>query len=385
MRRRTILKLLASGILLAHSPALFARTLSDASKTKASKRVIWIVQRGAVDGLHTITPTFEPALATLRPDLYQAVMPGLELNTQFSLHPSLQSMHTLYRNKELLPIIATSTGYQGRSHFNGQDFLESGRQQMDLKSGWMGRAMDLLQSEGIALSKMAPLSFRPSKLGQNYFPSALNDASDSLFEELSMLYQYDENIHNALLSGLKVNESATMDKRQSSRANFAKLCQACTDMLNENAQIQFAMLEIGGWDTHKSQVSRLKREFKHLDDGLVALKTGLGDAWKDTLVIITSEFGRTVRQNGTAGTDHGTGGTMFLAGGTINGGQILGDWPGIGPSELFENRDLMPTSNTFSWMSTAISQHLQLANQQQQAIFPDHSHYENRLIKKYQS
>lgn len=382
MHRRMILKLLAGGVLLAHTPALFARSLTDASKPGVSKRVIWIVQRGAVDGLHTVIPTFEPSLATLRPDLYKAVIPGLALNAQFSLHPSLQSMHALYRNKELLPIIATGTGYKGRSHFSGQDFLESGRQQVDLQSGWIGRAMDVLQSEGVALSKMSPLGFRPSLLGQNYFPSALNDASDGLFEELSMLYQYDENLHNALESGLKVNESVTMGKRQSPRSTFAKLCQACTDMLNENTKVQFAMLEMGGWDTHKSQISRLNREFKQLDDGLITLKQGLGKAWQDTLVIITSEFGRTVRQNGTAGTDHGTGGTMFLAGGAINGGQVLGNWPGIAPHELLDNRDLMPTSNTFSWMTTAITQHLELAKTQRQAIFPDHPLYKNLLLRK---
>jgi uncharacterized protein (DUF1501 family) len=366
MQRRTLLKYLASGAVLMHSPSLFALN----TKAESTKRVIWIVQRGAVDGLHTVIPTFEKRLATLRPDLFNAVRDALPLQQGFAIHPSLSTMHSWFNQKELSCVVATGTGYKGRSHFDGQDFLESGLQHADLQSGWVGRAMDTLDSEGIAISKVSPLGFRPSRRGQIYYPAKLDDAKDNLFEDLQKLYQYDDMLGSSLMAGLEVKEAVMQDGKKSGRDTFSKLCAECTNLLKAKPNIQFAMLDIGGWDTHKAQNNRLAREFSQLDQGLAQLKKGLGEEWKNTLVLVTSEFGRTVKQNGTGGTDHGTAGVMFIAGGAVKGGHVLGDWPGVGENDLFEGRDLAPTSSTFSWMAKAVGDHLGLNNTQIERIFP---------------
>lgn len=377
MKRRTLLKVLASGIVIMHSPALFAST----APAHRPKRVIWIVQRGAVDALHTLVPTFEQkALTALRPDLFNGLQNSLPLAQGFALHPALSTMQTWFQKKELLAVVATGSGYQGRSHFDGQDYLESGLAEANQQSGWLGRAMELLQSDAVAMAKVAPLSFRASLRGQNYYPGGLSNASDSLFDDLQRLYQYDNGLQDSLMAGLETKNAVGHNSKKRTRATFATLCEECAALLRAKPNLQFAMLEIGGWDTHKAQVARLNREFSTFDQGLAKLKASLGDEWQNTLVILNSEFGRTVKQNGTGGTDHGTGSAMFFAGGAIKGGRILGEWPSLEQADLFEGRDLRATSNTFAWIATAISQHLELQPPGVKAIFPDHLLINEQLI-----
>ena len=138
------------------------------------------------------------------------------------------------------------------------------------------------------------------------------------------------------------------------------------------------MLEMGGWDTHNNMSKRLARQFRLLDEGLKNIKTELGDTWQDTLIVISSEFGRTVKLNGTGGSDHGTGGVMFFAGGAVRnlggklqGGQVMGTWPGLHEDQLFEKRDLMPTTDIRFWLAEALMSHWRLSPSQIKAIFPD--------------
>jgi len=130
------------------------------------------------------------------------------------------------------------------------------------------------------------------------------------------------------------------------------------------------MLEMGGWDTHNSQVNRLNNQFKELDKGLAALKAELGPQWQYTVVVIATEFGRTVSVNGTQGTDHGTASAVFVAGGAVNGGRVAGEWPGLAPQQLYQNRDLKPTSDIRHYLSMILTQHWGLAPPQLDAVFP---------------
>ena len=378
MQRRALLKLLASGAIMLHSPTLYA--VNEVKKAKPLKRVIWILQRGAVDSLHTIIPAFEKNLISLRPDLVTGLENAFSLDDQYKLHPSLINLHDLFMRKELSCIVATSTGYKGRSHFDGQDYLESGLGAPNLQSGWLGRAMDTLGTEGIAISKSTPLAFRDSSRGRNFYPSNFDNSIDSLTDDLVALYQYDEKLTKALTSGTEIKSALMSDSKKRPSASFSKLCSECADIMQSKPNIQFVMIESGGWDTHKAQNARLSRELGQLDDGIAQLKKGLGNDWKNTLVLVTSEFGRTVRQNGTGGTDHGTASSMFIAGGSHLGGSVHGTWPGLSDDALFEKRDLAPTTNTFSWISTALKQHLGLTLSQAGAIFPDHSLYNYKLF-----
>ena len=139
------------------------------------------------------------------------------------------------------------------------------------------------------------------------------------------------------------------------------------------------MLEVGGWDTHNNQASRLTRQLSDLDNGIAALQQELGDYWKNTVVMIATEFGRTAKENGTGGTDHGTGGAMFMLGGAVNGGMVLGEWPGLKQEQLFKGRDLMPTTSTFSWIATVLQQHWQLSNDDIAKVFPTAPAYKIKL------
>ena len=139
-------------------------------------------------------------------------------------------------------------------------------------------------------------------------------------------------------------------------------------------------VKLNGWDTHSRQKNILNRKFKELDEGIKALHDGLGDQWKNTIVIIGTEFGRTAKMNGTGGTDHGTATSMFMTGGATKGGQVLGRWPGLSKDKLYENRDLQPTSNTFSWIASSLSQHWQLDNSQTARIFPQTKTLDTKLV-----
>ena len=145
--------------------------------------------------------------------------------------------------------------------------------------------------------------------------------------------------------------------------------------------VDCAMLELGGWDTHNNQSNRLARQLTELDNGLLALKEGLAEQWDNTVVIIASEFGRTAKENGTKGTDHGTAGALMLAGGAVSGGQVLGNWPGLEKNKLFEERDLMPTTNSFAWLASVLAQHWEMDKKQLQQVFPDIKPYTDNLIK----
>jgi uncharacterized protein (DUF1501 family) len=176
-----------------------------------------------------------------------------------------------------------------------------------------------------------------------------------------------------------------LDKKQSKKrqGKFIDLTKACANLLtNQNENIDCAMLEFGGWDTHSNQSNRLERNLNELDQGLGELKEGLGKEWQNTVIIIGTEFGRTVKENGTGGTDHGTGSALFLAGGAVQGGRVLGDWPGLETSQLFEQRDLMPTSNSYSWISNVLANHWQIPESALQHVFPNITPNSEVLIKK---
>jgi uncharacterized protein (DUF1501 family) len=142
-----------------------------------------------------------------------------------------------------------------------------------------------------------------------------------------------------------------------------------------------AMLELGGWDTHNNQSNRLNQKLAELDNGLAELKAGLGNEWENTVVIIGTEFGRTVKENGTGGTDHGNGSALFLAGGAVNGGKVKGRWPGLNDDELFEKRDLMPTTNSFGWIGGVLSQHWKFSKKELAEVFPHMKPYNEEVVR----
>jgi len=365
MLRRDFIKTMA-GSLVVFQSGVYANIESKQSH----KKIVWIVLRGAFDSLHTLVPTKNTELTKLRPNLYNHIKNELlPLNKYFGLHPSLINMHHWYNTKQLLPIVSVGTGFSNRSHFDGQDFLESGLDKIDSDSGWLARAIDAKQTQALAIARSTPISLRSSNKVDTWFPTKFKESQTDTYDALLKLYEYDELLMSRLQSGIDLQNK--VGKSKSKKGRFSDLAKSCANLMVKDDTINCAMLELGGWDTHNNQNIRLARQLTQLDDGLAALKLGLGNQWQDTVVIVASEFGRTVKQNGTSGTDHGTGSALFLAGGAVNGGQVLGKWPGLKNEQLFEGRDLMPTSNTFSWIGSVLEQHWGLSAQQLKHILPN--------------
>jgi uncharacterized protein (DUF1501 family) len=385
LSRRKFVKMAGSSLALLSFPMSSVFAFEANNNVRSNPKIVWVMLRGALDSLHTIVPTFDTQLKNLRPKLFTSFKgPLLPLEKGFALHPSLKNLHQWYQEKALLPIVAVTSGYQQRSHFDGQDFLESGKSEIDHDSGWLARASDSKAKRALAVSRSTPISLRSGKQVNTWYPSKLKSADDDIYNQLNKLYQTDAMLRESLESGLAVRGLVETDKTKKNKrqGQFIDLTKACAKLLsNKDERIDCAMLELGGWDTHNNQSNRLEKKFDELDQGLAELKQGLGSEWQNTVVVIGTEFGRTVKENGTGGTDHGTASTLFLAGGAVNGGKVLGEWPGLSTGQLFEQRDLMPTSNSYGWIGNVLAQHWQLSSQELKQVFPKVEVYNEVLIK----
>ncbi len=383
LSRRKFIAMAGAGVAFLSFPAssVLAREAVD---TKHKPKVVWVLLRGALDSLHTIIPHSDPQYKALRPKLSVSFeSPLLALDKNFSLHPALKHMHSWYQEKTLLPIVAVSSGYAQRSHFDGQDYLESGKNDIDYDSGWLARAVNAKNKQALAVSRVVPISLRSGKQVNTWYPSRLKNKDTDIYAALGKLYKYDEALSQNLKDGLEIKGLAEggLSKGQKQKGTFVELSKSCGKLMVDDAGPDCAMLELGGWDTHNNQGKRLDKSLTELDNGLAALKETLGAQWNNTVVVIGTEFGRTAKENGTGGTDHGTGSALFLAGGAVNGGDVYGTWPGLKDDELFDKRDLMPTSNSFSWFANVLAQHWQLNKQELEHVFPNIKPYNKKLLR----
>lgn len=345
---------LAGAALAALSPRMaFAKAETD-------KRFIFIIQRGAADGLGIVAPVGDPAFAGVRGDLATDFATAPKLDAMFALHPAMESVQGLFLRKQALFAHAVASPYRDRSHFDGQNVLESGGTgAYQLKDGWMNRLLGVLpptQAKAIAVSATVPLALRGPHDVSSYAPSSLPQASDDLMQRVSMLYQGDSQLH-ALWSEAMGTRALTGDLAAGGGANAAATGALAARLMAPANGARIAMIETGGWDTHTGQRGRLSAQLKGLDAMVGALQTGLGPLWNDTMVLVATEFGRTVAINGTGGTDHGTGSSAMLLGGAVRGGRVLADWPGLAPTALFEGRDLKPTMQLDAFIGGAVAGH----------------------------
>lgn len=341
----------------------FARAATD-------KRFLFIIQRGAADGLAILAPTGDPAYSGLRGNMAADVAAGARIDPMFTLHPALAETARLHSAKQALFIHAVASPYRDRSHFDGQNVLESGGAgAYRLRDGWMNRLLGQLPGQkGVALSPAVPLALRGAAPVESFAPSALPDAGEDLMLRVGDLYAHDPLLgplwSEALAARTKAGETTgrggaalgTLAARQMAGADGARI----------------GMIETNGWDTHSGQQARLANQLRSLDETIAAFRTGLGSAWNDTLVLVATEFGRTARPNGTGGTDHGTGAMAMLLGGGVAGGRVLSDWPGLAPAALYEGRDLKPTMDLDALIAGALAQHFALpSGRTMAALFPE--------------
>jgi uncharacterized protein (DUF1501 family) len=331
---------LGAAALLAASPVVFANAVTD-------RRFVFVIQRGAADGLNTVVPYADPAYARARAAL--ALEPGtwLALDGSFALHPSLATLHGLYGAGQATFFHAVASAYRERSHFDGQNVLETGGRSPDrLKDGWLNRLLGLLPGGGrtaVALSQAVPLALRGAVDVTTYAPSALPQADPDLLLRVERLYANDAQLHALWSAALDARDMAGHARGGERSPDPAALGRAAAGFLARADGPRIAMIETGGWDTHSAQGNRLANRLQALDRLIAGLHDGLGAAWTQAVVVVATEFGRTVAANGTGGTDHGTGAAAMLLGGAVRGGRVIADWPGLRPSDLHEGRDLAPT------------------------------------------
>jgi uncharacterized protein (DUF1501 family) len=332
--------LCAASALLAVPRVVFA-------EVETERRFIFIIQRGAADGLDTVVPRAEPAYGTLRGALAIDASSALELNSDFALHPALGELHKLYTAGQATFFHAVASPYRDRSHFDGQNVLETGGNgPYQLKNGWMNRLVGMLPRSGkaaIAFAPTVPMALRGPVEVASYAPSTLPQASDDLLLRVEQLYAGDAQLHALWSSAREARGMAGGMSGAGNRQDAAALGRMAASFLSRADGPRIAMIETNGWDTHSGQEGRLRAQLRGLDTLIGALHEGLGAAWASTVVMVATEFGRTAAANGTGGTDHGTAAVAMLVGGPVHGGRIVTDWPGLRPADLLDGRDLRPT------------------------------------------
>jgi uncharacterized protein (DUF1501 family) len=366
--RRTFITGAAGAMALLVAPHVaFAQAATD-------RRFVFIIQRGAADGLGTLAPTGDAAFAGLRGAFAEDFAAGTRLG-DFTLHPNLAETARLYAARETLFVHAIASPYRDRSHFDGQNVLETGgNAAYALRDGWMNRLLGLLpggEARAIAVSATVPMVLRGAREVASYAPSALPDASDDLLARVGALYEPDAELHAAWMQAMQTRTMAG-DLSADNGRNGAATGALAARLLAGAAGARIAVIETGGWDTHANQRGRLGFQLRGLDALIGALKTGLGADWASTLVLVATEFGRTAAPNGTGGTDHGTAALAMLLGGAVAGGRVIADWPGLGPSALYEGRDLKPTMDLDTLVASAMAQHYRLDPARTgRALFPN--------------
>lgn len=320
-------------------------------------RLLTILLRGGLDGLHAMPPVGERRLESLR----QSINPDniLKLDGFFGLHPSFPTVHKMYQVGEALLVHGTSIPYTGRSHFEGQDLMESGADAPYASaSGWMGRALDLDGYHSLALSLPAPLILRSAQRPGSYYPSWLDAVPQPLFDKIQPLWASDPVLSEIGQQMADEREHGEMQPggNVSQRRALIALAEEAGLRLKSGTGPRMAVLDHVGFDTHANEPSENGRLMREVDDALAAFRAAIGDeVWKKTLVVTVTEFGRTVAENGSRGTDHGWGTCIFVLGGRLKQGGIVADWPGLSDKALFEGRDLASTIDARSLYGALMS------------------------------
>ena len=370
--------LLAGSLVLGAGSLAFPRIAF--AQGSGTRNLLFVLLRGAADGMAMLAPVGDPGFEALRGAALADYDTAPRLGSFFAVHPALAEVAKSAAAGEALFVHAAATSYRERSHFDGQNLLESGgNAPYAAKDGWLNRLAGLMNQGAraplrvLAIAAAVPLALRGSAPVSNYAPSALPEASEDLLARVSQLYADDAQLGPLWASALETKAMAGDDGLRNLRDASAAGDLAASLMRGPQGA-RIGMIELGGWDTHANQRGAFARSARQLDALLAAYKTGMGAGWADTMVVVATEFGRTARLNGTGGTDHGTASAALVMGGAVRGGRVVADWPGLGERQLFEGRDLAPTIALESVLAGAVAEHLQLDPARAMAqLFPGRS------------
>ncbi|MDR3417000.1 MAG: DUF1501 domain-containing protein [Nevskia sp.] len=401
MDRRTLLKSLASAGAAGLLP-LSRSGWAAVTDGGPGPRLIVVMLRGAVDGLNLVVPCADGNYYRLRGSI-AVPRPGqdkgaLDLDGRFGLHPALAPLLPLWQSHQLAFVHAAGSPDPTRSHFDAQDYMESGTPGVKRTGdGWMNRLLGQLAPtpgslNAVSLGPVLPRIFSGTNnvanipLGRDAAkPTAMDRpeisaAYDRMYSnagELGAAYREGRESREHVLSDLSSDpvspESMQADHGAPPPQGFALDAAQLATLIRRNPGLRLSFMQLGGWDTHVNQggsEGQLANRLKPLAEGLATLSTQLGPAWNDTVVVVMSEFGRTAHQNGTGGTDHGHGNVMWVLGGRVHGGKVYGDWPGLDDAALYERRDLAVTTDFRSVLRQVCERHLKLTDRQLAAVFP---------------
>lgn len=409
MDRREFLKisgLFALGLLAMNGDAFALRTAGSGATAAGQagvsrKRLVVVFLRGAVDGMSVVVPYGDGKYYDARPKiaLPEAGKPSgvLDLNGYFGLHPALAPLYPLYKSGKMAFVHNCGSPDATRSHFDAQDYMESGTPGVKTTAdGWMNRLLHVLPgshtpTQALNFGPTIPriLSGRETVANLDSGPRGerrLPIDRPGIQAHFDQLYQGNDPLSKAYREGRDSRQTilaelnTEMDPEQQQANNGASLpdrfsptAQKIARLIHQDPGMKVAFVALGGWDTHINQgnaTGALARDLGQLGQGLASLTTGLGDRLDDTMIVVMSEFGRTVKENGNGGTDHGHGNVMWLLGGNVNGGHVYGDWTGLAARNLFEGRDLPVTTDFRAVLGGVLKHHLQLTDSQISVVFP---------------
>ncbi len=377
MRRRDFIQRAGAGTALAFCPRVVF------GQVPSSSRLVFVLLRGGLDGLAAVVPTGDPGYASVRSGLSFNTSDLVELADGYALAPGLAGLKPFWDRNELAVVHAVAIPFPTRSHFDGQAILETG---LDRPSGsadgWLNRLLQVMDGrlEGIAVAAGLPRSMAGSVQVTTWSPANLGAVDDGYLDRLHFLYRQDARLANAFEAALQLSDTAgAMDTSRmapngvAARGAMAPTLAAAARFLTAPDGPNVAAVEFGGWDTHANQGTAggvLDRLLGQLASGLATFRDEMGPAWRETTVVVMTEFGRTARANGTRGTDHGTAGVSFVLGPGVGSSRVVADWPGLGERDLFEGRDLRGTVDTREVLKGVLGGTFDMTPAQLDRVFP---------------
>ena len=405
MLRRDFIQTLALGAGAIFLPGMQAWAATNPDLNASKRKLIVVMLRGAVDGLSVVAPYGDANYARLRPTIAIA-RPGqenglIDLDGYFGMHPALRPLQEYWQQQRLAFVHASGSPDTTRSHFDAQDYLESGTPgRKATADGWMNRLLanlpgPALPTRAISVGPVMPriLSGHMSAINIANGAAAgratlldkpqVGSAFDRLYQsgqgqgaqpdKYASVYQQAQSAHKEMMSSMQA-ESQMADNGAPLPNGFPDDAARLATLFRNDPRVQCAFIALGGWDTHANQGAgsgQLANRLAPLAQGLATLAQRLGPMFEDTTIVVMSEFGRTVRQNGNGGTDHGHGNVMWLLGGPVAGGKVHGDWQGLDEAHLYEGRDVPVTTDFRSVLAPIVERHLQLSDKQLNLVFPD--------------
>jgi uncharacterized protein (DUF1501 family) len=375
-----------AALALGASAGLSAAFLGAGGSEAASfddRKLVVIICRGAMDGLSVAPPIGDPNYAVLRGAIAIPPDQALRLDGTFGLHPKLTTLYAMVQAGQARIAPAVAIPQRIRSHFEAQDMLENGSGQLyGAATGWLNRTLQVVQPRrpihALSIGAQEPLILHGPAQADSWSPGGRVDPTARIAGVLTYLYRDDALLGPALAAGLKVEaEASALNGGQAPKGgDIQAFAVTAARFLTAPDGPSIAVLSLDGFDTHAGQGAvqgQLANRLAMLDKVLAGLRDGMGPQWSRTVVVVATEFGRTARVNGTAGTDHGTASTVILAGGALARAGMIGDWPTLDSARLFENRDLAPTLDVRQLFKGVLIEHLGVDGRSLEAVVFPHS------------